>query len=433
MYASTNGLDPTAFPSLLHMENDLTGWAARLLDGPDAVGTVTSGGTESVLLAVLAARDARPGLAHPQMVLPTTAHAAFLKAAHYFGVEAVLVDVDPTTYRADPAAMRAAVTDDTVLLVASAPSYAHGVVDPVPEIAAVALEAGVRCHVDACIGGWVLPYLTAADRASVPSWTFAVAGVTSISVDLHKYAYTPKGVSLLLHRTPALRRTQYFASADWPGYTMLNSTMQSTKSGGPLAAAWAVTSAIGESGYAALARQARAGAVALTAAIGLEWGSGLPHVRVVAEPDSTLVSVESDETCDVFTIADEMLGRGWFVQPQMAYRGMPPTLHLTVSAATEPSVAQFVDALEESVAAAVASGPVAVDPGLAEAAVSLDPTTLDDAAFDGLLALAGLAGGDGLAVPERMAPVNALLDVAPAPLREALLVAFLDRLQRPAP
>src|SRR5699024_7523513 len=161
--------------------------------------------------------------------------------------------------------------------------------------------------------------------------------------DLHKYAYTPKGVSLLLHRTPALRRTQYFASADWPGYTMLNSTMQSTKSGGPLAAAWAVTSAIGESGYATLARQARAGAGALTAAIGLEWGSGLRHVRVVAEPDSTLVSAESDETCDVFTIADEMLGRGWFVQPQMAYRGMPPALHLTVSAATEPSVAQFVD------------------------------------------------------------------------------------------
>src|SRR5690606_37028357 len=144
-----------------------------------------------------------------------------------------------------------------VLVVASAPSYAHGVIDPVPELAALAERAGVRCHVDACIGGWVLPFLPADHRDSVPGWTFAVPGVTSISVDLHKYASTPKGVSLLLHRTPDLRRTQYFASAEWPGYTMLNSTMQSTKSGGPLAAAWAVTTAIGDSGYAALARQAR--------------------------------------------------------------------------------------------------------------------------------------------------------------------------------
>jgi sphinganine-1-phosphate aldolase len=433
MYASSNGLDPTAFPSLLQMENDLVGVAARLLDGADAVGSVTSGGTESVLLAVLAARDARPDVARPQMVLPTTAHAAFLKAAHYFGVEPVLVDVDPRTYRADPEAMRSAVTDDTVLLAGSAPSYAHGVVDPIPEIAAVAADAGARCHVDACIGGWVLPHLPAADRAAVPEWTFAVAGVTSVSVDLHKYAYTPKGVSLLLHRTPALRRPQYFASADWPGYTMLNSTMQSTKSGGPLAAAWAVTTAIGVSGYASLARQARAGAVALASAIGAEWEHGLEHVRVVVEPDSTLLAVESDGACDVFTIADEMLERGWYVQPQLAYRGMPATLHLTVSAATEPGVDEFLAALEEAVTAAVQAGPVVVDPGLAGAAAALDPATLDDAAFDGLLQLAGLAGAGGLAMPQRMAPVNALLDIAPPPLREALLVAFLDRLQRPSP
>ena len=435
-FASSNGLDPTVFPSLLQMENDLLATASRLLggNGPDAeaVGTVTSGGTESCLLAVLTARDAYPHVRDPQMVLPTTIHAAFLKAAHYFGVEPVLVDVDPVTFRADPEAMRAAVTDRTILLAGSAPSYAHGVVDPIPQIAAIASQAGARCHVDACIGGWVLPYLTAHDRASVSAWTFAVPGVTSISVDLHKYAYTPKGVSLLLHRTPDLRRPQYFALASWPGYTMLNSTMQSTKSGGPLAAAWAVTTAIGESGYVALARQARAGARALASAIGLEWDTGLAHLRVVAEPDSTLVAVEADEACDIFTIADEMLARGWYVQPQMAYRSMPPTVHLTVSAATEPQVEEFLASLEESVAAAVAGGPIEVDPELAAAASALDPAALDDAAFDGLLQIAGLAGEQGLALPERMAPVNALLNVAPAPLREALLIAFLERLQRPS-
>lgn len=430
-YASSNGLDPTAFPSLLAMENDLVAMAARILDGADAVGTVTSGGTESVLLAVLAARDAYPEVVDPQMVLPTTIHAAFLKAGHYFGVEPVLVDVDQRSFRADPEAMRAAVTDSTILLAGSAPSYAHGVVDPVPEIAAIAAEAGVRCHVDACIGGWVLPYLAAVDRASVPAWDFAVPGVTSISVDLHKYAYTPKGVSLLLHRTAELRRPQYFAAATWPGYTMLNSTMQSTKSGGPLAAAWAVTQAIGEGGYVALARQARSGALAAAVAIGHDWDAGMAHVRVVAEPDSTLVAVEADSTCDVFTIADEMLARGWFVQPQMAYRSMPATLHLTLSAATEPHVEEFLEALTESIGAAGRAGPVQVDPALADAATALDPATLDDAAFEGLLQLAGLAGGEGVVLPERMAPVNALLNVAPPPLREALLIAFLDRLQRP--
>jgi sphinganine-1-phosphate aldolase len=424
MFADSNGLDPTAFPSLLAMENDLVGMAAGLLDAPDtAVGSVTSGGTESILLAVLAAREGA-GAAHGQasMVLPTTAHAAFHKAAHYFGVEPLLVDVDAVTFRADPAAMAAAVRDDTVLVVGSATSYAQGVLDPIGELAALAAERGLRCHVDACIGGWVLPHLE-----GVQPWTFAVPGVTSISVDLHKYAYTPKGVSVLLHRDPALRRGHFFASANWPGYTMLNSTMQSTKSGGPLAAAWAVTRSIGLDGYAALSRTAREA----TLAIAREAG-GIPGLRVVVEPDATLLALATDDSCDVFTIADEMLARGWYVQPQMAFRGMPATLHLTLSAATAPSVPEFLAALGESVAAARAAGPIAVDPGLAEAAAALDPASLSDDDFDGLLALAGLAGGDGaLALPERMAPVNALLDVAPAPLREALLLAFLDRLSRP--
>ena len=423
MFAATNGLDPTAFPSLLAMETDLVRWAGRLLDAPAGfAGSVTSGGTESLLLAVLAARNGAPEVADPSMVLPTTAHAAFHKAAHYFGVRPVLVDVDPATYRADPAAMARAVDETTVLVAASAPSYAHGVIDPVPEVAAVAAERGIRCHVDACIGGWVLPYLD-----GVAPWTFAVDGVTSVSVDLHKYGYTPKGVSILVHRSAALRKSHYFASADWPGYTMLNSTLQSTKSGGPLAAAWAVAHAIGDDGYRRLVALAREATLALADA-----ARGIPGVAVVAEPDSTLLTLTTDDSCDVYTIADEMLVRGWFVQPQMGYRGMPPTLHLTLSAATAASVPDFVAALREAVAAAQGAGPVQVAPELAVAATALDPATLDDGAFDGLLAVAGLAGDDGgLALPERMAPVNALLDVAPPRLREALLLAFLDRLTRP--
>jgi sphinganine-1-phosphate aldolase len=424
MFAGSNGLDPTAFPSLARMENDLVAMTGGLLDAPDGfAGSVTSGGTESILLAVLAARK---GAAHqsPSMVLPTSAHAAFHKAAAYLGVRAVLVDVDPRTLRADPAAMAASVDDSTVLVVASAPSYAHGVVDPVPEIAALAAERGIRCHVDACIGGWVLPHLDA-----VPPWTFAVEGVTSVSVDLHKYAYTPKGVSVLVHRSAALRSTHLFASADWPGYTMLNSTMQSTRSGGPLAAAWAVTHRIGLEGYARLAGQAREATLAVAAA-----ADGIPGLRVVAPPESTLVALAADGSCDVFTIADEMLARGWFVQPQMSFRDVPPTLHLTLSAATAPAVPELVEALSDAVSAARVAGPVTIDPGLAALVAGIDPGALDEEGFGRLLGAAGLAGADGaLALPERMASVNALLDACPPPLREALLLGVLDRLSRPTP
>jgi sphinganine-1-phosphate aldolase len=424
MFASTNGLDPTAFPSLAAVERDLVAITRPLVGAPGtAVGTATSGGTESILLAVQTARDAAP-VPDPVLVVPTTAHGAFHKAAHYFGVRLVAVDVDPVTKKAVPDAMAAAMDANAghvVLVAVSAPSYAHGVIDPVAPIAAAAAERGIRCHVDACIGGWVLPW---ADPAPEP-WDFRCPGVSSLSVDLHKYAYTPKGVSLLLHRTAQLRRPQFFATADWPGYTMLNSTTQSTKSGGPLAAAWAVVQHIGLDGYRDLVT------TTLAATRRLADGIARAHLSLAAPPDSSLLAVQTDDALDVFTLSDEMGERGWFVQPQMAFRDLPATLHLTVCAATADSVDDFLTALDGSLAAAVAAGPVAVAPELRDAAAALDPATLDDAAFDGLLAVAGLAGADGaLAVPKRMAPVNALLDVAPPRLREALLIAFLDRLTR---
>ena len=431
-YAGSNGLDPTAFPSLLQMENDLVGFTANLLDAPpEAVGTVTSGGTESCLLAVQGARDSRPDIERPRMVVPSTVHAAFLKAAHYFGVEAVVVPVGPD-FRADAEAMIEAIDEAperTVLVVVSAPSYAHGVIDPVPPVAAAAAERAIRCHVDGCIGGWVLPYAARIGR-DVPPWTFAVDGVTSISVDTHKYAYAPKGTSVLLHRSPAHRRPQYFAYAAWPGYTMLNSTIQSTKSGGPLAGAWAVVQSLGDAGYEQLTREVFEAVDRIVAGV-----AAIPELSLVATPDSTLIGLVTDGTCDAFTICDEMATRDWYVQPQMSYAGQPPNVHLSVSAATLAHVDQFLAALTESVAAAVAAGPVGVDPGVAAFIETLDPATLSDDDFDGLLAASGLVGGDpsdGLALPDRMAEVNAMLDLASPAMREALLVAFLDRLARPS-
>ncbi len=420
MASSVNGLDPTAFPSLLRLENDVVATASRLLGGSDAtVGTVTSGGTESCLLAVLAARDSRPDVRSPAMVIPETAHAAFHKAAHYFGVRVVAVPVDPVTFRVDAERMAAAIDADTVLVVASAPSYAHGVVDPVAEIAAAAGRAGVRCHVDACIGGWVLPYFRRLGKP-LPPFDFSVPGVTSISVDLHKYAYCPKGTSVLLHASADLRRPQYFASADWPGYTMLNSTMQSTRSGGPLAAAWAVTRHLGDDGYLELAEKT------LTATrLILDGISGIDGLRVLGEPDSTLIAVTADrDDFDVFTVADEMKARNWYVQPQFAHGASPANLHLTVTAANAGNEAALVADFEDSVRAAVKAGPVPVGPEVVAVIGGLDPDSLTPQEFAGLLVAAGLGGG-GSALPERMAPVNALLAAASPRLRERLLVEFL--------
>ncbi|HEY8374554.1 MAG TPA: aspartate aminotransferase family protein [Pseudonocardiaceae bacterium] len=427
--SAANGLDPTVFPSLLAMENDLVRAACDLLDAPEgAVGTVTSGGTESCLLAVLAAVKARPEVDRPRIVLPTTAHAAFRKAAHYFGLEVATVPVDPESFRADPEAMVDALDERTVLVVVSAPSYAHGVVDPVPPVAAAAAERGIRCHVDACIGGWVLPYLARLGVA-VPPFDFGVPGVTSISVDLHKYAYCPKGVSVLLHRDAALRRTQYFASADWPGYTMINSTVQSTRSGGPLAAAWAVLQHIGDDGYLELARRTWHAVRALRAGI-----TETPGLRLLGEPDATLLAVTTTEDAgfDVYTLADEMRLRGWYVQPQFAHGPSPANLHLTVTAANYGGEQRFLDDLAEAIRAADERGPVAVPEQVLATVTALDPDALTPEQFAGLLTAVDLRpDGTGGMPAERMAVVNALLAAASPEVRERLLTEFLGLLQRP--
>jgi len=410
--AHVNGLDPTAFPSLLAMENALVAAAARLLGGDDqAVGSVTSGGTESLILAVKAARDSRPELTTPRLVVPSTAHAAFAKAAHYLRVALDVVPVG-AGLRADPSAMAAAITGDTVLVAGSAPSYAHGVVDPIPELAAVAAERGVRFHVDACFGGWVLPFLRRLG-AELPPFDLSVPGVTSISVDLHKYAYAPKGVSILLHRTERLRLPQYFAYAGWPGYTMVNPIVSSTRSGGPIAAALATLRHIGDDGYLELARRTREAVTTLSAAVEKTDG-----VRLFAPPETTVVCITAE---NVFVLADELAARGWHTQPQMSFGDIPATIHLTVTASVDPT--GFAADLAEAVAATATRGPAAPTVSL-----SLTPDMVTPDLVAGLAEGLGLGGGDF----SRMAAVNELLDAAPPALREALLTGFLSLLQRPA-
>ncbi|MCH6162759.1 pyridoxal phosphate-dependent decarboxylase family protein [Streptomyces marispadix] len=454
-YATVNGLDMTVFPSVARLENDIVRSAAALLGAPGVQGTFTSGGTESILLAVKTARDharAVRGVREPRMVLPSTAHAAFHKAAAYLGVEPVVVPVDRETYRAPAAAMADALDEHTALVVVSAPSYAHGVIDPVEEVAAAAAERDVLCHVDACIGGWLLPYLRRAGR-EVPPFEMTLPGVTSLSVDLHKYGYADKGASVVLYRDGELRRHQYFAHARWPGYPVVNPTVQGTKSAGLLAQAWAVLRHVGDDGYTALARQVSVASDRLLA--GLRAVEGL---RILGRPTGGLVAFTLDgergagdgDLSLVLHLADEMRLRGWYLQPQLGFDGMPPNLHLTLTPATVGQVDALLADLGAALTAARALAPVGVDPELAALAATLDPDTLgpDEAAY--VLAYAGLdgngngngnggsgedgdgsgGGGGGAAVKERMAPVLAMLDALPAPLKERLLAEFVGSVFR---
>jgi glutamate/tyrosine decarboxylase-like PLP-dependent enzyme len=356
------------------------------------------------------------------MLLPVTAHAAFRKAAHLFGLEVVDVPVDPVTCRAVPSAVAAELDERTALVVVSAPSYPHGVLDPVGEIAQLAAEAGAACHVDACIGGWVLPFL---DDVPEP-FDLSVPGVSSLSVDLHKYGYAPKGVSVLLTAEPELRQHHWFATAGWPGYPVVNPTLAGTRPAGPMAAAWAVHRLLGTEGYRRLARDTRAATTALADGI-----AALPGLRVVGAPVATLAAVAQDgpDGVDVLNLADEMTARGWLLQPQPPFGDLPATLHLTVTGATAGRVeALLADLADAARAAAAVPAPVA-DPDLVAAAATLDPAALTVAEVDALLEVAGVGGGK---LPERMAPVHALVAALPRPVAERLLAGVLDLVYRPA-
>ncbi len=428
-----NALDPTVFPSLLQLENEVVGMARTHLGGDEAVvGNFTTGGTESIMMAVKVARDRarelRPDLRDPTMVVPVTAHAAFHKAGHYFGVEPISVPVDTTTWKADVDAVDAACDDRTILLVGSAVSYAHGVVDPIDELGELALRRGLLLHVDGCIGGFVLPYFARLGRA-VPAFDFSVPGVTSISMDFHKYAYCPKGASVVLYRDASLRRHQLYAKAAWTGYTVINTTFQSTKSGGALAATWATLNHVGDDGYLDIARRTADAVDAICAGV-----DALDDLHVMVPPESNLIALASD-TIDVFDVVDHMRTRGWYVQPQLGFAGSTRNIHLSVGGASLGLVPELLADLAAAVDDARANPTPPPAPELVDLLASIDPDQLDDATFDLLLAGAGLAGEPGAApeVPEATAGINNLLDVCPPALAERVLVEFFNRLYVPPP
>jgi len=347
LYLHENALNTMAFPSLGSIQAEVVGWTADLLNGPDtAAGFLTSGGTESILCAVKAARErgrAERGIEAPEMVVTESAHAAFHKAAHLFGLTLHKVPVRED-WTADVDAMAELVNDRTVLVVGSAPQYPQGVIDDIPAIAALAAEAGVNCHVDACMGGFVLPFVERLGRDVAP-WDFRVEGVTSISADIHKLGYVPKGVSVILHRTKELRRYQTFVFDGWLGGFYASPNLQGTRSGLPMAAAWAVMQHLGIDGYVELTRVVLESADRMRAGI-----AGIDGVRVLGDGRFHLVAMSHDpasaDPVDVFAVGDALQARGWFHDRQ----GPPDSLHSTVSNTNTGVIDEYLEDLAASVA-----------------------------------------------------------------------------------
>jgi len=415
-----NGLDPTVYPSARHIENAVVGWCKELTRAPEgAAGTATAGGTESVMLAVKAARDysrrTRPTIRTPKMLLPETAHACFHKAAHYLGVEVVRVDVDPITLRADVADARAKMTSDVILVVGSAPSYAHGVVDPIPELAALAMEHGALMHVDACVGGWVLPFLREAG-VEVPPFDFTVPGVTSLSLDLHKYGYAPKGVSVLIQQSRELRAAQYYACAEWSGYAIVNTTTLGSKSVAAMGAAFAVMMHLGRRGYRERAKQMWDATTRVVSFI--DNADGL---RMIGRPNMNLLAFTTEQG-DVFELADRLTERGWLVQPTYGFGRSPAHIHLTL----DPNNAVQVDRFTADLGASLEGLPARIEPP-AQVLALLSAAAGDGAAIDSAMLMQALGIQDGR-LPDRAATIHRLIEAAPPAMREQLLVLFMGEL-----
>ncbi len=379
-YIHENGLSLDAFPSLHRFERELIAACSDLFGA--TTGSLTSGGTESIFLAVKAARDfaraTRPQVTTPEILVPETAHPAFDKAAHVLGVGIRHVPVD-AGYRADVSAMRAMVGPDTILLVGTAFTFPHGVVDPVREIAALATARGLLCHVDACLGGFVLAFAAEAGGEAV-DFDFRVPGVTSLSADLHKYGYAAKGASLVLYRDRALRRHQFFATTEWPGGIYGSPTLAGTRPGGAIAAAWAVMNHLGREGYVRLTR------VVLDTSCRLRDGIvAIPGLRLLGDPRHSVIAF-TGSGLDVYAVDERLRALGWHLDRLQRPAGLQMIVTPAHAAVVDAFLADLADTTRE-----VREGGLAA---AADGAIYGALTTLPDRGLVRELVLDWMDGGE---------------------------------------
>ena len=340
--SQSNPLHSDLWPSTTKFEAEIVAMTAHMLGGDsDICGTVTSGGTESILLAMKTYRDwARDtkGITAPEMLVPETVHAAFDKAARYFNIKLIRIPVG-RDFRADVDAARRAITRNTVVLVGSAPAFPYGTIDPIQELSELARERGIGFHTDACLGGFLLPW---AEKLGypVPAFDFRLRGVTSLSADTHKYGYAAKGTSVVLYRGETLRHYQYFAATEWPGGLYASPTLAGSRPGALSATCWAAMVTLGEQGYREAARK-----ILETAAEMKNGISEIPELRLLG--DSLFVIALASENLDIYQVMDFMAGRRW----NLNGLHKPAAVHLCVTLRhTQPGLArQFVEDLKAAV------------------------------------------------------------------------------------
>lgn len=339
MFSAENGLGPAAFPSLAQMEREVVDFGLSLLHAPETgAGAMTSGGTDSIFLAVKAARDharAKRGMTGVfNIVAPSSVHPAFDKACAVMDLDMRRVPV--RDYLADVAAMERAMDGQTLMLVGSAPCFPFGLIDPITELSELAQRKGVWMHVDACVGGYLAPFVRM-NGADLPAFDFSVPGVWSISGDLHKYGYASKGASTVFFRSADLREFMTFDAGPWPLGRMITPTLAGTRPGGAIAAAWAVMNFLGVEGYRAKQRDVTA------AREKIEAGVTKLGFRVLGRPQLGIVSFAHDET-DALALYARMHKRGWFTAALLE----PRALHLMLSPKHLEVADQYLADLEAS-------------------------------------------------------------------------------------
>src|SRR5262249_14474609 len=350
LFPHVNLLQRDMCPSGTKFEAEIVSMTAAMLHG-DAVkahdpndevcGSLTFGGSESIMLPMLVYREtgrAEKGITAPEMVVPETIHPAFAKGAHYFGIKLIHVPVGGD-YRADVDAMRARITPNTVAIAGSAGNYPHGLIDPLDQLSALAVERRIGFHVDGCLGGFLLPWIERLGY-DVPVFDFRLPGVTSMSCDTHKYGYGLKGASVVLYRNRVLRRRQYFSIASWQGGLYASPTMAGSRSGGITASTWAAMVSLGEAGYLDAARRIMTAADTIKAGI-----ARLPELTIIGKP-TFCIAIMSDAV-DIFHVNDFLTGKGWRLNGLQR----PPGVHMCVTLPqTKPGVAeQFVTDLRAAV------------------------------------------------------------------------------------
>ncbi len=346
MYFPTNALSPLAFPSLAKFESEIVSMAADLFHGNyKTCGNVTSGGTESILMAIKTYRDyyrkRKPEIKKPEVILPESVHAAFNKACHYFDVVPVYIPAgEETNWKADVDAFEAAINENTILGVGSACEFPRGGVDPIKKMAAIAKKNRISFHVDSCLGGYMLPFLEELGY-EIPEFDFRVPGVTSMSADIHKYGMTPKGSSTLLYKRERIWKNQFHAYTEWMGGVYASPTMSGTRPGSIIAGAWAGMKQMGMDGYLQMAKQTKEATDKLIKEIDAK-----PELEVLGDPVMTVFSFRSvDDELEIFALGDVLKKKGWMLDKLQ----FPKALHCIVVPHQAEVVDDFLEVLDESI------------------------------------------------------------------------------------